>query len=137
MSTKIYIASNIWLDFWLDRTLNLLPAGYYAKNLLDRVISCEFAIVLSNFIFKELETNIKIDLNERMGTFKLINKLTITEVTKQLFFDAKKLAKERSIPISDAVRTLMARQERAILVSRDKHFKEVEDLVEVRLPEEL
>ncbi len=137
MNAKIYIDSNIWLDFWLDRILNLLPAGHYAKNLLDRVISCEFTIILSDFIFKELETNIKIDVSERMNAFKTINKLTVTDVTKQIFFDAKKLAKERSIPISDAVHALMARQEGAILVSRDKHFKEVEDLIEVRLPEEL
>ena len=51
--------------------------------------------------------------------------------------EADKIIKERNLPLGDVLHTLLARDNNLILVTRDKHFKELTDISKFYKPEEL
>lgn len=51
--------------------------------------------------------------------------------------EAIKFSRQFSIPVNDALHAILARDNHAILVSRDKHFYELVDKLTIRKPEEL
>ncbi|MBI2047107.1 PIN domain-containing protein, partial [Candidatus Pacearchaeota archaeon] len=53
------------------------------------------------------------------------------------FGKAKDLSKKRDIPLFDALHALLARDQRATLVTRDKHFEKLSDIISYKKPEEL
>ena len=134
---KLYVDSNIWLDYWLDRTVNITPIGCFAERMLERATDCEFTLIVSDFILKEIESNMKTSAETNMSAFRKIGKLNIIRVDGSTFQNAKELASKRDIPIHDAVHALMAKKIGAILVTRDKHFGELEDIIVSKRPEEL
>ena len=50
---------------------------------------------------------------------------------------ARDLAHKRKIPKEDATHSLIARKEKAILVSRDYDLKALSDIIKVKKPEEI
>lgn len=74
------------------------------------------------------------DTKELFKPFKLILKyVDIVNITGR----AKDMARKRRIPIDDAVHALVARREKAILVTRDNHFKLLQDVIKTHKPEEI
>ena len=51
--------------------------------------------------------------------------------------EAKKIATERNIPVGDALHAIIARDNNLVLVTRDKHFENIEDISKHFKPEEL
>ncbi|MFH1752142.1 MAG: PIN domain-containing protein [archaeon] len=51
--------------------------------------------------------------------------------------EAEKIAKRRNLPKGDVLHAILARDNKAVLISRDKHFQELLDIVEVSFPEEV
>ena len=58
------------------------------------------------------------------------------DVREEDFSEAKRLAGEYIIPLGDALHATIARNNDAVLVSQDKHFQRLKDLI-VKRPEEL
>ena len=137
MSQNIYVDTNIWIDYWIDRKSGLIPFGDFATQMFNRVLDCEFTIITSEYIISELKNNFKFELAPRLGVFKSANKLKVVPSQEGVFSLAKSLSEQRSLPFYDAIHVCMAKQEDAILITRDKHFQLVNDLVSVSLPEEL
>ena len=50
---------------------------------------------------------------------------------------ACKLMQQRSIPKGDALHAILARDNNALLISRDKDFQKLKDIVKVYAPEEV
>ena len=50
---------------------------------------------------------------------------------------AKKIAKERDVPAGDALHAIIARDDDLILVTRDRHFRKLEDISKHHKPEEI
>ncbi|MBU0472414.1 MAG: hypothetical protein KKF89_04215 [Nanoarchaeota archaeon] len=67
--------------------------------------------------------------------FEKIIKNIIT--TPRQFTEAKMIAKQRSLPKGDVLHTIIARDNDAILVTRDKHFKKLEDISPHYKPENI
>ena len=59
------------------------------------------------------------------------------DVTFEHKKEAKELVKIRKLPFGDCLHDILARDNNAILVTRDKPFYELNDIVEIRKPEEL
>lgn len=53
------------------------------------------------------------------------------------FGEAVMLSKKFKIPVKDALHAVIARDNNAVLVTRDKHFQELQNMITVRKPEEL
>jgi len=137
MAEEYIIDTSIWVDLYEDRKgYNNEPLGDYALNLLIRIKAKENAIVLTDFLIKELETIYSVaEINGMFKPFeKIIKKIIATEKQRE---EAKKIAKERDVPAGDALHAIVARDNDLILVTRDRHFKKLEDVSRHHKPEEL
>ena len=137
MAEEYIIDTSIWVDLYEDRKgYNNEPLGDYAFKLLVKIKAKESAIVLTDFLIKELETIYSVaEINVIFKPFeKIIKKSVATEKQRE---EAKKIAKERDVPAGDALHTIVARDNDLILVTRDRHFRKLEDLSKHYRPEEL
>lgn len=138
---RVLVDSNIFLDYYLDRKDNLLPLGEFAFQFVKRAIGCEFLILICDLILQELEDTLKIKQELIQKTiFSELNKkhkLLFMQHNKELAYKAKRMAIERSLPTNDCLFALMAKENNAIVISMDKHFEKLTDIVEFFKPEEL
>lgn len=136
MNEKYYLDTSIWMDYYEDRKDPSKDLGEFAFRLLQKLLIKKSTIVVSNFIQKELETMYSIDKIRGLTIHfdKIIEKANITDKQRE---EALKIAKQRNIPRGDALHAILARDNNAILVSRDKHFQSLKDICKVVKPEEI
>jgi len=137
MVKKYLIDTSIWIDLYEDRKgFYNEPLGDYALKLLSTIKIQESIIVLTDLLLKELEMNYS--LSEINGMFKPFEKITEKVITtKEQREEAKKIANKRNLPPGDALHSILARDNNLILITRDKHFKQLEDISKHYKPEEL
>lgn len=124
-SQPIYLDSNIFLDFWLDRSENGIPVGDFAHQLLRSAILCRYTIVISESTIFELNRNYPGgNIEKKFDDLKKLNKIKIERVTEKHLLDAKKLAYRMKVPVHDAVHALICKEQKAVMVTRDAHFFE-------------
>jgi len=75
------------------------------------------------------------DIKNIFKPFKPI--LIFVESTKKEIGKAKDLSLKRNIPKRDALHALIARDNRAILVTLDEHYKKLKDIIETKRPQDL
>ncbi len=138
MVDKYLIDTSIWVDLYDDREgFNGEPLGDYALKLLVKLKAGEKIIILTDFLMKELEMN-NYTLDQINGMFKPFEKqIEKVVASKEQRDEAKKIALERNVPKGDALHAIIARDNKLILVTRDKHFKQLEDIWKHHKPEEL
>lgn len=138
---KILLDTNIYLDFYLDRKDGIKPLGEFAFNLIKRTISCEFEIILLKEIFFELKTVLGIkDANLENIIFNELrrkNKIANICSNEKQEKDCLLLSNQFNIPKTDALIAIMARDEKALIISRDKHFDLLKHIANYVTPEEL
>jgi len=87
-------------------------------------------------LIRELEMNYSMEeIKGMMKPFENIVEKIIT--AKKQRDEAEKIAEERKIPRGDAMHAILARDHHLILVTRDKHFKILEDISTHHKPEDL
>jgi len=67
----------------------------------------------------------------------VMNLLKKIEIDQKSYVEAKELAKKMRIPVGDALHAIIARNNNAVLVSQDHHFKRLKDIISVKRPEEI
>ena len=137
MTEEYIIDTSIWVDLYEDRKgYNNEPLGDYAFKLLVKIKANEKVIVLTDFLIKELETLYSVaEINGMFKPFeKITKKIIATEKQRE---EAKKISKERGVPAGDALHAIVARDNDLILVTRDRHFRKLEDISKHYKPEEL
>ena len=137
MTEKYYLDACIWIDYFENRSDKFRPLGEWALQLINKII-CENGIfVLSDHLMNELR--VKYSSEEITRSLAILPEaLTIkTGTNRKQALDASKLKEKLQIPFGDALHAILAKDNEAILVSRDKHFLELGKLVIVRKPEEL
>ena len=137
MTNKYYIDTSIWMDVYEDRKgYNNEPLGEYGLKLLALIKAKEYKLIITDLLISELEVNYTIaEINGMIKPFEVIIEKIIS--TKKQKLEAKKIAEQRSLPYGDALHSIIARDNNLILVTRDKHFKELEDISKSYKPEEL
>ena len=65
------------------------------------------------------------------------HKMEKVDVSDKQREEAKKIAEEREVPKGDVIHAILARDNNAILISRDKHFQLLKDICEVMKPEDI
>ena len=141
MPQRIYLDANIYLDYFLDRSDNVLPIGLYASKLLNEAVSCKYLVLVSKTVIDEICKVLRI---EESAVFEKIfpdlieaNKILNVELTKEVKARAQEFQKSKNIPLIDSFHLAFALENEAILVTRDNHFEELRNHFQIKAPEEL
>ena len=136
MAEKYYLDTSIWMDYYEDRTDPSKDIGEIAFKLLVKLSASKSIIIVSTFLLKELEVTYSIDKVRGMTLHfeKLMEKVSPND---NQIKEAIETAKKRNIPKGDVIHAILARDNKAIMISRDKHFQKLKDICEVMKPEDL
>ncbi len=140
LKMKLYIDADVWLNFWFDEMLGLIPASHYAEELLRKAAREGWTIVMSEKAKKEIEGAgvLLEDLEEKLSEFRSGGLLEEPKFEERDMQYALKISGERRLHLSDAIHAALAIKTKSIIVTRNiKHFKKVSDLVKIRKPEDL
>jgi len=131
---KYYFDTSIWLDYYLKRGVN----GESALKLIYKIISEDNLIIYSDILITELKRLgfFENEINDMLNVAKPTN-LRLIQSTKVQSIETNKLVKQRRVPFGDILHAVVARDNEAIFVSRDKHFEKLKDIIKVNIPEEL
>ena len=137
MVETFYFDTSIWLDFFENRDEPNLPKGRLVHELLNKITRTDAKVIYSDHnIFELVSVGYSpYEINDMFKPLKLI--LIFIEATEKEIRKAKDLATKRNIPKGDALHALITRDNKAILVTLDKHFKEVPDIIKPKRPQDL
>ncbi len=136
MADKYYLDSAIWRDLHEGREDKFRPLGEWAFELLRKARINKEKVLYSDLTVDELsaaygkETINKLFKDE----VELLEKVEIKEHQVK---EAAKLSKKHNIPFGDVLHGILARDNNAIMVTRDHHFEKLSDIVSIKKPEDL
>ncbi len=131
---RYYFDTSIWIDIYEKRGYH----GEVAKSLMEKIILEDGIVIYSDIVVLELkklgfgETEIRIIFSVAESEYK-----RLVYATKDQIRGARKLAKQRDVPLRDVLHAILARDHEAQLVSRDKDFEKLRDITRCKLPEDL
>lgn len=134
---RYYLDTCIWRDYFENRSDRFRPLGEWAFRLIKRIIEENGFFVISNHLLNELSK--EYSLEELEDLFDIVPKNLIFKINckKEQTDEAFELKNKMNIPFGDALHWILSRDSNAVLISRDKHFYELQDIVIVKKPEEL
>ena len=133
---KYYLDTCIWRDYFENRSDRFRPLGDWAFKLIKKIIEENNFIMISDLVEEEL--SIDYGNKEIENIFSIIPKelLIRISVSNLQFKEAINISRELKTPLKDTLHAILAKNNNAILITRDKHFNEI-DFVETYKPEEL
>jgi len=135
MSTKFYLDTSIWRDYFEDRKDSLRPLGEFAFQFLKNCARQKCDILYSVAVLFELKHQALLLESELPQEFKLV--LKIVPVFDAQNKEALQISKQRRLPFNDVLHAIIARDNKAVLISRDAHFNALLDIVDSKAPEEV
>lgn len=131
-----YLDTSVQLDFLENRNEPGIPKGEWAKKLIKIIIEEEDKIIVSDNNLLELANlgYTEFDIDGLLMKFKL--NIVFVESTGKEIGKAKDLAYKREIPKRDALHALIARDNEAILITLDRHFQKLSDIIKPHSPKE-
>ncbi len=137
MQKRFYLDTCIWRDYFENREDRLRPIGEWAFALIRQIIENEDLIIYSEIVNEELMQDYpaeKIHSLLEIVPHKLLIEVNASseEVEKSI-----SISRALKIPRNDVLHALIAKNKKAILVTRDAHFSLLQEMVTVKLPEEL
>jgi predicted nucleic acid-binding protein len=130
-----YLDTNIWLDYFENRSSGLIPLGEFAFNFLKKSTESNSELFYSDLVLKELyNTCGKKEIDLKMGFFG--KTIKFTSFCKEDYLFAKRISSSYKIHFADAIHVAIAPRNNLIIITRDKHFDCI-DFVEVKKPEEV
>ncbi len=132
---RFYVDTCIWIDYFENRKDKFRPLGEWAFKFFRTVNENNWTIIISDFVIKELRNRFNELLIKEI--FKVVKNKKIVSCSKQEFIEGLKLSKDKHISKYDGIHAIIARNYEAILITRDKHFIELNELIKVNKPEDL
>ena len=134
MPVKFYVDTSIWRDYFEDRKDSIRPLGEFAFQFLKKCREKKASLLYSDALLFELKNFPKQWAKEMFFSFKEC--LAKVAYSQEQIDEARKIGKERQVPFNDAFHAIIARDNNAVLITRDKHFLGLKDIVESAAPEE-
>ncbi|MBU4283963.1 MAG: PIN domain-containing protein [Nanoarchaeota archaeon] len=137
MAKKYYIDTSIWIDLYENRKgYNDEPLGDFALKLFSLIKAKKNKLIITDILIRELEMSYSLEeINGMVKPFeKIIEKVIATTEQRD---ESKKIAEERSLPPGDVLHAIIARDHNLILITRDKHFRRLEDISKNYKPEDI
>lgn len=134
---RYYLDTSIWLDLFENRNEPHLSKGIFAKKFMELVITAEEELIYSDIVDMELKRQGygQTELDYLISDFGKI--LIHIEATQKQAGRARELSNRRLIPFLDALHAVLAKDNKAVIITRDKHFQMLTDVAESRKPEEI
>ena len=135
--TKYYLDTCIWRDFYEDRFgRSGKPLGSYASKLFIKIIRKKNKILFSEVIIRELKRDYDTrEIKDMLNLLFLSSVLVKVEIKEKDFTEAKKLVKEKHVPLGDALNAILARNNGAVLVTQDEHYLKLSHICKPVKPE--
>ena len=139
MGETYYVDTSVWRDYYENRVAGVKPLGEFAFQFFRHCKENECIILYSELVLKELGVaysagKIK-KIMEVVSDYKLLEK--VENPIERQNLEAKRLKKKLNVPFADAMHAVLARDNGAVLISRDRHFRELREVVAVKYPEEV
>ena len=133
---RYYLDTCIWIDYFENRKDRFRPLGEWALRAINEIINEEGIILISSLNHKELK---KFYTEEKIH--KMVSHIPAVLLKMVFYSESQKneailTAKMLGIPVSDALHAIIARDNSAVLITRDKHFFLIHG-IDIKLPEEL
>jgi len=133
---KYYLDTCIWRDYFENREDRFRPLGEWAFRLIKKIVGEGNLILYSELIINELRGFYsEKEIKDIMGIVP--SNFLIEVKTRNYVKKAFELSKKVKIPKSDAFHAILAKDNKAVLVTRDKHFHELYKEVTIMKPEDL
>ena len=134
---KYYVDTSIWRDLHENRRDNLRPLGEWAFELFRMIRINKEMILYSDLVIKELLVTYTLtEINQLLTAIKE-NRLQKVNITDSQEKEARILCNSLKIPINDCLHAILARDNKAVLVTRDHHFEQLTFIADIKKPEEL
>ena len=140
MTEKYYLDTCIWRDFYENRFSKLgKPLGEYAAELFTKILKKRNQIIFSESLLWELKKDYSEDEIKDILNLLILNGILIKiEITQEEHTEAKRLAQNRNLPYVDCLNAVQARNNKAVMVSRDAHFTgKLADVIKTLKPEQI
>ena len=137
MPKKYYLDACIWLDYLEDRKDKFRPLGDWAATLIRNITESQEKIIISEHLMNELRNRIGESAARKMLSIVPKNLVEYVIGNKGYNTKASKIMRMFDIPFCDALHLAIAKENNAVLVTRDKHFENIHRIAEIRKPEEL
>jgi predicted nucleic acid-binding protein len=137
MAQRFYLDTAIWRDYFEDSKDGIRPLGEFAFQFLKNCEKNACTVFYSETVVHELKRDYSDEkIKQVFSSFKHF--LEIVPISNEQYSEAKELAgiKTESHE-SDILHSILARDNKAVLVTRDFHFETLQDIVEIRAPEEV
>lgn len=133
---KYYFDTSIWFDYFENRSDKFRPLGEWAFALLAQIRERKDVLLISDVVLQEFAVKFtELQIKDLLKPF--VSVLVEIAATDKQNIEAGIIARIRKLPRADALHAVLARDNDAILVSRDNHFGILCDIAQVRKPEDL
>lgn len=135
---KYYIDTNIFRDYYENRVDKYKPLGFFANKLLQKIIKDNSKVIISDVVEAELKVPYsEEEIENILAPLKEENLLENVGISENQTKEAAELAKEKNVPFADAAHAILARDNNAILVTRDRDFNKLRGIKDYKKPEDL
>ncbi len=135
---KYYLDTCIWRDLHENRVDRFRPLGEWALRLINNIIENKDKVLYSELTVIELK--IKFNESEIEEILRIakdegrLEKVNISSIQQK---EARVIGRKIRLPWEDALHAILARDNQAMMITRDKHFAEFQGMIEIKKPEEL
>ncbi|MFH1316309.1 MAG: PIN domain-containing protein [Candidatus Woesearchaeota archaeon] len=137
MRKKYYLDTSIWIDFFENRNEPNNPKEDNAERLINHIIKKDHKLIISDMIIEELHI-IGYPFSEIKELFDPFKKIIIyIESNSKQIGKSKDLSLKRDIPKGDTIHALIARDNQSILITLDKHFTDISDIIKPKRPQDI
>ncbi|MBI2529690.1 MAG: hypothetical protein HYW05_00920 [Candidatus Diapherotrites archaeon] len=136
MSTRIYVDANVYLDYFGERTDGIRPLGEFAFRIFQRTLKCEFEIILSDLLLREIKARNGFRARAECLFDDLINKNKLIQVDAE---DKDEQEAKFHKNWKDALHCILAKKAGCeFIITRDiEHFSSFSDILKAKLPEQV
>ena len=137
MQQRFYLDTAIWRDYFEDRRDHLQPLGEFAFQFLKNCEKHNCEVLYSSLVRRELLSHYS-EERVRQVFSSFLNMLREVKISPEQLDEAKSINRRvRDSHTADIIHTVLARDNGATLITRDKHFEALTDIAQVLKPEEV
>jgi len=134
---KFYLDTAIWRDYFEDRNDGLRPLGEFAFQFLKNCDKKGYTVLYSGLVVQELKSAYsKERITELFSSFKHF--LVKVSISNEQLLEARKISiSTDGTHLKDIIHSILAKDNGAVMITRDRHFDVLANIVEVSKPEDV
>ena len=127
----------IWRDYFEDRKDNIRPLGEFAFRFLKNCEKKGCKVLYSGLVVQELKSDYSGERVKKVF-FPFKHFLVKVSISNEQISEARRmLLSAGGTHLKDVIHAILARDNDAVMVTRDRHFDALIGFVEVAKPEEI